>query len=127
MCDVQAKLIARLDQELPKDEAIALDRHIEGCEECRRWAAACGQASDIFDAYYDAVMAAKATRQVPRWVPVLAGAVIATGVLFLALPRMRVERPLVGPTATPLPNPNKQKTFPMLSQQFKPESAIDSD
>jgi anti-sigma factor RsiW len=100
MCDVQAKLIARLDRELPKDEAIALERHIEGCEECRRWATACGQASDIFDAYCDAVMAAKAPRQVPRWVPVLSGAVVVAGALFLALPRMRVERPLVGSTTT---------------------------
>jgi len=116
MCDVQAKLIARLDRELPKDEAIALERHIEGCEECRRWATACGQASDIFDAYCDAVMAAKAPRRVPRRVPVLAGAVVAAAVIFLAFPRTRVERPLVHPTITtasvPVPAPPPAEPAP---------------
>ena len=96
MCDVQAKLIAWLDRELPTDEASAVERHVERCEECRRWIATYGQVGQAFDAYCDAVMAAKAPRQVPRWVPVLSGAVVVAGALFLALPRMRVERPLVG-------------------------------
>jgi len=108
MCDVQAKLIAWLDRELPKGEASAVELHIEGCGECRRWVTAYGQVSETFDAYCDAVMARKAPRQVPRWVPVLAGAVVATAVIFLAFPRTRVEQSLVDPTITasvPVPAP----------------------
>ena len=95
MCDVQAKLIAWLDRELPKDEASAVERHIEGCGECRRCLSALRQVSETFDAYCDAVMARKAPREVPRWVSVLAGAVVATAVIFLALPRTRVAPPTV--------------------------------
>jgi anti-sigma factor RsiW len=99
MCDVQAKLMAWLDRELPADEARAVERHLERCEECRRWVATCGQVSEAFDAYCDAVMAAKAPRRVPRWVPVLAGAVVAAAVIFLAFPRTRVApTPVVEPT-----------------------------
>ena len=100
MCDVQAKLIAWLDRELPAAEASAVARHVEQCQDCRRWVATYGQVSESFDAYCDAVMAAKAPRRVPRWVPVLAGAVVAAAVIFLAFPRNRVEPPLVDPTIT---------------------------
>jgi anti-sigma factor RsiW len=99
MCDVQAKLIAWLDRELPTDEASAVERHVERCQDCRRWVATYGQVSETFDAYCDAVMAAKAPRRIPRWVPVLAGAVVAAAVIFLAFPRTRVgPPPVVGPT-----------------------------
>src|SRR5258708_36901812 len=105
MCDVQAKLIAWLDRELSAAEASAVARHVEQCQDCRRWVATYGQVSESFDAYCDAVMAAKAPRRVPRWVPVLAGAVVAASVIFLAFPRTRVEPPLVGPTITTAPVP----------------------
>ena len=109
MCDVQTKLIAWLDRELPKDEASAVERHIEGCGECRRWVTAYRQVSETFDAYCDAVMTGKASRQVPRWEPALAGAVFAAAVIFVAFSRTRVERPLVDPTITaasvPVPGP----------------------
>jgi anti-sigma factor RsiW len=119
MCDVQAKLIAWLDRELPTDEASAVERHVERCQDCRRWVARYGQVSETFDAYCDALMGAKAPRRVPRWVPVLAGAVVAASVIFLAFPRTRVEPPLVDHPAittasvpvpaTPLEEPTPRK------------------
>jgi len=108
MCDVQVKLVAWLDRELPKDEAGAVEHHVERCLECRRLVTAYGQVSETFDAYCDAVMARKTPRQVLRWVPALAGAVVAIAVILLILSRTVVERPPVDPTissAASLPVP----------------------
>jgi anti-sigma factor RsiW len=108
MCDVQAKLIAWLDRELPADEASAMERHVESCEECRRWVATYGQVGEALDAYCDAVMAAKAPRRVQRWLPVLSGAVVvAASVMLLAFLRTRVEPPpIVAPTVASVSVPN---------------------
>src|SRR5215472_585641 len=94
MCDVKAKLVAWLDRELTPDEAGALERHVEECHECRHWVATYERVSQTFDAYCDAVMAAKAPRRA-RWVPVLAGALIAATALCLAFLRTRVVHPAV--------------------------------
>ncbi|HEX8838083.1 MAG TPA: zf-HC2 domain-containing protein [Candidatus Acidoferrum sp.] len=107
MCDVQAKLVAWLDRELPADEAIEVKRHVEQCQECRRWVARYGQVSETLEAYCDAVMVAKAPRRVPRWVPVLAGALVAASVVLLMLLRTRVDRspvlqPMVAASVTAL-------------------------
>jgi len=104
MCDVQAKLIAWLDRELSSDEAAGLERHIEGCKECRSRLAAYEQVSNAFDVYCDAVAAAKTRRRVPRWEPVLASAAVAAVVMFLAFPRTHVEPPpVLIPTITAAP------------------------
>src|SRR5712664_455454 len=95
MCDVQAKLIAWLDRELSSDEAAGVERHIEGCKECRSRLAAYERVSNTFDVYCDAVVAAKTRRRVPRLVPVLASGVVAAVVMFLAFPRTRIEPPPV--------------------------------
>src|SRR5262245_55110261 len=99
MCDVKAKLVAWLDLELTSDEAGAVERHVEGCHECRRWVATYERVSQTFDVYCDAVMAAKAPRRA-RWAPVLAGALIAATVVCLAFLRTRVVPPtVIEPTA----------------------------
>lgn len=98
MCDVQAKLVAWLDRELPAEEAANLERHIEGCEECRGRLAAYKQASETFDVYCDVAVAVRARRRISRWVPVLTGTAVAAVVIFLALPRTRMEPP---PILTP--------------------------
>jgi anti-sigma factor RsiW len=101
MCDVQAKLIAWLDRELSADEASGVERHIEGCKECRSRLAAYEQVSNTFAVYCDAVVAAKTRRRVPRWVPVLASAVVAAVVMFLSFSRTRIEPPpILTPTIT---------------------------
>jgi len=111
MCDVQAKLIAWLDRELSSDQAADLDRHIKVCQECRSRLETYQQVSETFDVYCDAVMAAKKRRRVPRWVPVLASAVVAAAVMFLAFPQRPVEpqpvlTPTVAATSVPVPTPH---------------------
>ena len=101
MCDVQAKLVAWLDGELPSDEVVGVERHIEECKECRDRLAAYEKVSEIFDVYCDVVVAAKRHGRVSLWVPVLAGAAVATAMIFLAFPRARIEPPpLLIPTIT---------------------------
>jgi Putative zinc-finger len=123
MCEFQAKLIAFLDRELPSEEVAGVERHLEGCEECRNRLAGYEQVNESFDAYCDAVMAAKTRRNVPRWVPVLASAAVAAVVMFLAFLEKRMEPPPVltptitavsvpGPTpvlAPPAPEPAPRK------------------
>jgi anti-sigma factor RsiW len=111
MCDVQAKLIAWLDRELSSDEAVDVDRHIKGCQECRGRLAAYKQVTETFAVYCDAVMAAKTRRRVPHWVPVLASAVVAAVVLLLAFPQRRIEPPpvliqAVAARSVPVPAPH---------------------
>jgi anti-sigma factor RsiW len=94
MCDYQGKLIAWLDRELPEHEAADVERHAQGCRECRSQVAAYEHLSRAFDAYCDATVAGKTHRRVvPRWVPALSAAVVALVVLFLAFPRAPVELP----------------------------------
>jgi|SRR5215471_3419474 len=125
MCDVQAKLVAWLDRELTSDEASAVARHVEACHECRRWVATYERVSQTCDAYCDAVMAAKAPRRT-RWVPVLAGALIAATAVCLAFLRTRVLPPAVieptvaiasppVPETPPVPQPILRK--PMIRQR----------
>lgn len=96
MCDFSGKLIAWLDRELPADEAAEVERHLEGCSECRSAVGAYKRVSSEFDAYCDEAIASDLRRGVPRWVPVAAaaGAVVAVVTLFLAWPRTPVERPV---------------------------------
>jgi anti-sigma factor RsiW len=117
MCDVQAKLIAWLDRELSSDEAAGVERHLEGCKECRSRLAAYEQVSNTFDVYCDAVAAAKTRRRVPRWVPVLVSAAVAAVVMFLAFAQRRVEPPpvltsTVAATSVPVPTPHAAEPAP---------------
>jgi anti-sigma factor RsiW len=102
MCEVQGKLVAWLDRELAADEAVAVQRHVERCEECRRSLAKYETASKTFEAYCDAVMAAKAPRRAVRGGSILAGALVtavAAAVMFLVFRRTPVEpSPVLKPT-----------------------------
>src|ERR1700737_796758 len=95
MCDVQAKLIAWLDRELSPVEAADVDRHIKGCQECRDRLTAYKKVSENFDVYCDAVVAAKTRHRISLRLPVLASAVVAAVVTFLAFPQRRIEPPSV--------------------------------
>ena len=111
MCNVQAKLVAWLDRELPAEEASEVEQHVERCAECRHWAAKYGHLSETFDDYCDALMAPKTPGRVPRWVPVVASSVVAASLMLLVLPRTRVERPpVLEPTVAtatgPVPGPS---------------------
>jgi hypothetical protein len=101
MCEFQAKLIVFLDRELPSEEVAGVERHIEGCEECRNRLAGYELVNETFDAYCDAVIAAKTRRPNPHWVPVLASAAVTAVVMFLAFPEKRMEPPpVLTPTIT---------------------------
>lgn len=96
MCDFSGKLIAWLDHELPAEETAAVERHLETCSECRCRVDAYKRVSSEFEAYCEDTIASNVPGGgAPRWVPVVsaAGAVAAVVVLFLALPRTRVQRP----------------------------------
>jgi hypothetical protein len=96
MCEFSGKLIAWLDRELSVGETAEVERHLEGCSECRSGVEAYKRVSGEFDAYCDATMASNARREAPRWAPVAiaAGAVAALVALFLAMPRARVQAPV---------------------------------
>jgi len=117
MCDIQAKLVAWLDRELSSDEAADVDRHIKECRECRDRLATYKQMSEDFDVYCDVVVAGKTRRRVSRWAPVLASAVAAGVVLFLAFPQRRIESPpVLAPTlaaaSVPVPTPRAGEAAP---------------
>ncbi len=106
MCDFQAKLIAWLDHELLENQAAEVERHVQACEQCRAERERYEQVSRTFDAYCDAVMAAKTHRSVPRWIPAVSGALlaIAATVLLFTFQRPRIEpRPVVTPATTAAP------------------------
>ncbi|HXW62957.1 MAG TPA: zf-HC2 domain-containing protein [Candidatus Acidoferrales bacterium] len=83
MCDVDRRLVAWLDQELPEDEAADVGRHVKICSECRKRADAYKHASILFDAYCHALGAAN--RRQRRLHPKLVGAAAAAAVLALML------------------------------------------
>ncbi|HEY2119497.1 MAG TPA: zf-HC2 domain-containing protein [Candidatus Acidoferrum sp.] len=120
MCELSEKLIAWLDHELADDEMAQVQRHIQDCNECRCQLHAYQQVSRKFDAYLDAVVASKAERRMPRWVPVLSIAAVGAlaAVAFLVFLRPRVEplapvssvktapaASVLGPKTAPVPVP----------------------
>lgn len=60
-------------------------RHVRDCFECRKRLEACEQVSGTFDAYCDAVMAAKRGRRLLPWAAVWAGATAVAVVAALIL------------------------------------------
>ena len=108
MCEFQPKLIAFLDRELPSEEVTAVERHIEACDECRNRLAGYELVNETFDAYCDAVMAAKTRRPNSNWVPVLVSAAVAAVVMFLAFPEKHMGPPPIlipAITAVSVPGP----------------------
>jgi anti-sigma factor RsiW len=95
MCEFSGKLVAWLDHELPFEEAAEVERHLEGCSECRGGVDAYKRASGEFGAYCDEIMESQGRRGTTSLVQVAAaiGAVAAIMALILSLPRTRVEPP----------------------------------
>jgi len=96
MCDFSGRLVAWLDKEVPEDEAVFLERHLQVCVECQTRLVAYQEASGTFEAYCDAEIAGERRRSLPRWIPVMsagAAAAVALAGLFLMFSRGRVVRP----------------------------------
>ena len=106
MCDFQPKLLAWLDSELPQNQAAEVERHVQACQQCQTERDRYEQVSKTFDAYCDAVMAAKTRPNVLRRVPALSGALLAVAatVLLFTLQRPRIgPRPAVTPRTAAAP------------------------
>ncbi len=94
MCEFSQRLIAWLDHELPVEEALKVELHLDACAECGRDLRTYEQLSSTIDAYCDAAMESGAPRSEPRWKPALlgAGAVAAVLALVLVSPQGRVRK-----------------------------------
>ncbi len=108
MCDFANKLMAWLDRELPDDDAATVERHLQGCPECRDRVEAYRRVSGVFDrycdAYCDAVTASKPGRRLTRPVLTISGGVAvaaAVAMFFLLAARWRVHP--AAPGAAPIP------------------------
>lgn len=119
MCDDSKKLMAWLDCEFGSDEMADIKRHIEHCRECRKQLAAYEHVSVAFDAYCDALMAAKTRRRrLPRWVPVVSTAAVAVAAaVLLVLPWARVEPLGPPPPVKALPRAIVLETAPVPVKQ----------
>src|ERR1700726_2286760 len=107
MFDFAEKLAAWLDQELSDDDAATVERHLQGCQECRDRVEAYRRVSGAFDrycdAYCEAVMASKPGRKLTRRVLAMSGGVAvaaAVAMFFLLAARWRVQP--AAPSAAPI-------------------------
>jgi hypothetical protein len=102
-CECSGKLVAWLDDELATAEAADLERHMEGCAECRRCVAAYreinGTIADFCDEYCEAEMASAGRTRVASWAPVLAAAA-AVAVFFLLISHGWLQRRFAGGAVT---------------------------
>jgi len=121
MCDFSGCLIAWMDGELAEPEAAEVDRHVEGCGECRQRVSSYQNVSSEFATYYAAATQTAAsentTRKLTWWVPVTAGAAVAAVVLLvvLLLPSAK-QVPPVPPVAAKTPSAPVE----IATQQPKP-------
>jgi hypothetical protein len=92
MCEYSNKLISLLDHELPAEEAVKVELHLETCDECREQIKVFAKVSREVDAYCNEAIVLNARRAALPWaaVTVAAGVVTAVIALFLAWPRTRV-------------------------------------
>ncbi|HTC63351.1 MAG TPA: zf-HC2 domain-containing protein [Candidatus Saccharimonadales bacterium] len=93
MCEYSNKLISLLDHELPAEEAVKVELHLESCNECRGQISVFAKVSREVDAYCNEAITVNARRVAPAWASsaIAAGVVTAVIVLFLAWPRARVK------------------------------------
>jgi anti-sigma factor RsiW len=107
MCDLQPKLIAWLDHELPPDQAAELESHLQACVQCQTERDRYERVSTTFHAYCNAVLTSKTHRTVPRWVAPVSGALLAitATVLLVTLQRPAIAppSPVLTPAATRIP------------------------
>ena len=95
MCDLNLRLVAWIDGELPEDEGATIERHVQSCAECRHRVAAYKAASSDFAGYYSAATQpapeTQSPRKMPRWVPFAIAAAAAVVVALLLLPRAQKQ------------------------------------
>lgn len=106
MCSYSGRLIAWLDRELVEDEMANVQRHVQECIECQAELAAYEEVSKAFDSYCNAAVASRLRPRVPRWIPMLSAAAVGAVIviLFVSLPRARVEPLVLRSTVTATPS-----------------------
>src|SRR5215831_15596943 len=102
MCNVETKLLAWLDGELPGDEAPVIAVHVHECEACRARIAAYKKVTEDFSLYCDAVYTAKTKSKAPHWVPALALAAAAVLIFSFVVFSRRRAAPSPSPELTPV-------------------------
>ena len=113
MCNFSGKLLAFLDRELAANEMADVQRHLRDCFECRRRLEAYQQVSSTFEAYCDAVMAAKTKRSGLLWTAVWSSAAaVAVAALLLIFLHTRVEPLVIPPSVEAVPPANALLTSP---------------
>ncbi|HVP53692.1 MAG TPA: zf-HC2 domain-containing protein [Candidatus Eisenbacteria bacterium] len=110
MCDFRGPLIAWMDGELAETEAAAVERHVQGCTECRDRVASYEEAGSRFATYYSqatqATPAANLSSQtMPRWLPWAAVAAAVVLIAMALLPRPAKQSPAVVPAVAVAPPP----------------------
>ena len=98
MCDFPGRLVAWLDGEMPEGEAAEVQRHVQGCVECRSRIDSYERVSKGVNAYCDEAVATKVHRGAVRWELVLSAAAVVGIALLMAFPRARVEQTLAQQT-----------------------------
>lgn len=122
MCEHARKLVAWLDRELDTDEALALEIHLQGCQQCREQLIEYQQVSNSFNDYCAMLATARAHRSTRGWVPAWAAAaavlLLATaGVLFQGVLRKTTLAPSV-PAPALQPAVSEQVTATPPSQRL---------
>jgi hypothetical protein len=100
MCEFSQKLIAWLDRELPVDEALEVEPHLDSCAKCRDELRGYERLTSALDAYCDAAMESAAPRNEPSWklAALGAGSVAAVLALLLGSPLLRKPQPTISVT-----------------------------
>jgi hypothetical protein len=100
MCDLNLRLVAWIDGELPEEEGVTIEQHVQSCAECRQRVATYKATSGDFSGYYSAVTRPapepQSPRKLSRWVPfaIAAAAAVVAALLLLPHAQNQVARPL---------------------------------
>jgi hypothetical protein len=99
MCEYSRRLIAWLDEEIPAEEAAAIERHVSGCSTCREQVVEYRRISEDFAYCCEAVMTSKVGRPSLTWRrAALGAALIAAAVVLVSaavLQRSHITSPSV--------------------------------
>jgi len=132
MCDINLRLVAWMDGELPADECATIEQHVQSCAECRQRVAAYRAASRDFAGYYSATtqspLKSQPPRRLPRWVPMAVAAAAAAIVALLLLPRTEKQAVPAPQTAKvtapvalePTAQPPEQEQSPSVTAKRRP-------
>ncbi|MGD0436282.1 MAG: zf-HC2 domain-containing protein [Bryobacteraceae bacterium] len=94
MCEFSTKLVSWLDRELTPDQALAMERHVALCQECRERSNVYQDASRAFALYVEGVHIRQTAPSRKRGPVVLLASALAAALiaLFFVVPRYPADR-----------------------------------